>query len=218
MALPHPAKLITMAGMKKRLLPLGVQSFSKIREAGCVYVDKTERIYQLVTEAMGPVFLARPRRFGKSLLCSTLAALFEGRRELFSGLAIDSLDWEWKKHPVVHIDLNPANYLNSVNELFITINTTLETCENKYGIPNISTTIADRFRRLIQNLAVKSGQKAAVIIDEYDKPLLDTINGREIHETLKNELRGFYGVLKSSDEYLRFVLLTGVTKFSLGKR
>jgi hypothetical protein len=191
-----------------------VQAFSKIREAECVYADKTERIYQLVTEAMGPVFLARPRRFGKSLLCSTLAALFEGRRELFTGLAIDSLGWNWKKYPVIHIDLNPANYVNGVNELFITINTTLETCENKYGVCNASTTIADRFRRLILNLAVKSSEKVVVIIDEYDKPLLDTINKREVHEALKDELRGFYGVLKSSDENLRFVLLTGVTKFS----
>ncbi|MDR2795832.1 MAG: AAA family ATPase, partial [Spirochaetaceae bacterium] len=185
--------------MKKRRLPLGVQTFSEIAEDKLVYVDKTARIYDLVTDSGKFVFLARPRRFGKSLLCSTLAALFAGRRELFAGLAIDALDWEWKKHPVIHIDLNPANYLNGVNELFITINTTFETCENKYGIPNISTTIADRFRRLIQNLAAKFSEKAAVIIDEYDKPLLDTINDREVHETLKNELRGFYGVLKSSD-------------------
>jgi hypothetical protein len=200
--------------MKRRRLPLGVQSFSKIREAECVYVDKTKRIHQLVTESMGPVFLARPRRFGKSLLCSTLAALFEGRRDLFAGLAVDTLDWEWKEHPVIHIDLTPATYVNGVNELFITINTTLETCENIYGVCNVSTTIADRFRRLIQNLAVKSSEKVVVIIDEYDKPLLDTVTKREIHEALKDELRGFYGVLKACDRFLRFVLLTGVTYFS----
>ena len=102
--------------MKKRRLPLGIQTFSRIRETEYVYVDKTENIYRLVTETAGPVFLARPRRFGKSLLCSTPAALFEGRRELFTGLAIDLLEWAWKKHPVIHIDLNPANYANGTVE------------------------------------------------------------------------------------------------------
>jgi hypothetical protein len=200
--------------MGKRRLPLGVQTFSKLRELDCVYVDKTEHIYRLVTETTAPVFLTRPRRFGKSLLCSTLAALFEGRRALFAGLAIDSLDWEWKEHPVIHIDLNPANYLDGMTELLATINTTFEDCESKYGVTGTSTTVADRFRRLIQNIARKFNEKAVVIIDEYDKPLLDTINGGVLHEELKNMLRGFYGVLKSCDRYLRFVFLTGVTKFS----
>ncbi|MDR0684164.1 MAG: AAA family ATPase, partial [Spirochaetaceae bacterium] len=201
--------------MKKRLLPLGVQSFSKIREAGCVYVDKTERIYQLVTAAMGPVFLARPRRFGKSLLCSTLAALFEGRRELFTDLAIDSLDWNWKKRPVIHIDLNPANYVSGgILALQNRVNTVLATAEKKYALPPAGNDISDRFFNVIQNMSYKYNEKVVVIIDEYDKPLLDTIDSKETHEALKNELRGFYGVLKSSDRFLRFTLLTGVTKFS----
>ncbi|MDR0684074.1 MAG: AAA family ATPase, partial [Spirochaetaceae bacterium] len=200
--------------MKKRLLPLGVQSFSKIREAECVYVDKTERIYQLVTGAMGPVFLARPRRFGKSLLCSTLAALFEGRRELFAGLAVDSFGWAWKKHPVIHIDLNPANYLGGKVELVSVINMYLDEAAEKTGVQLMGDTISTRFAYLIQAAYGAFSEKVVVIIDEYDKPLLDTINDRELHEELKNMLRGFYGVLKSSDRFLRFVLLTGVTKFS----
>jgi hypothetical protein len=200
--------------MKKRLLPLGVQSFSKIREAECVYVDKTERIYRLVTAAMGPVFLSRPRRFGKSLLCSTLAALFEGRRELFVGLAIDSLDWDWKKRPVIHIDLNPANYSNGTVELLSVVRRYLNAAAKKIGIQLSDDTISGQFEKLITESYDTLNEKVVVIIDEYDKPLLDTINDREIHEELKNMLRGFYGVLKSSDQFLHFVLLTGVTKFS----
>ncbi|MDR2796699.1 MAG: AAA family ATPase, partial [Spirochaetaceae bacterium] len=201
--------------MKKRRLPIGVQTFSEISEDKLVYVDKTARIYDHVTDSGKFIFLARPRRFGKSLLCSTLAALFAGRRELFSGLAIDSLDWEWKKHPVIHIDLNPADYQGGGSRaLQNRLNTVLTIVEKKYDVPAAGNDISDRFFNLIQNLAAKFNEKAAVIIDEYDKPLLDTINDREVHETLKNELRGFYGVLKSSDEHLRFALLTGVTKFS----
>jgi PAS domain-containing protein len=179
-----------------------------------VYADKTGRIYDLVTDSGKFVFLARPRRFGKSLLCSTLAVLFEGRRELFTGLAIDSLDWEWKKHPVIHIDLNPANYLNGAVELASAIRRSLRKAARKTGLQLSDDTISGQFGELIAESYHASNEKVAVIIDEYDKPLLDTINERDIHETLKNELRGFYGVLKSSDEYLRFVFLTGVTKFS----
>ncbi|MDR2444626.1 MAG: ATP-binding protein [Spirochaetaceae bacterium] len=200
--------------MKKRRLPLGVQSFSKIREAECVYVDKTEKIYQLVTESMGPVFLTRPRRFGKSLLCSTLVELFEGRRELFKGLAIDSLDWDWKKHPVIHIDLSPADYLGGKVELLSVVRRYLNEAAERIGVQLTDDTIPGQFQGLIINGCKSRNEKVVVIIDEYDKPLLDTINDREIHEELKNMLRGFYGVLKASDRFLRFVLLTGVTKFS----
>ncbi|MDR0663594.1 MAG: ATP-binding protein [Spirochaetaceae bacterium] len=201
--------------MKKRRLPLGVQTFSEIAEDRLVYADKTGRIYDLVTDSGKFVFLARPRRFGKSLLCSTLAALFEGKRELFTGLAVDASDWEWKKHPVIRIDLSPAAYLSlGSRALENRLNTVLSMVEDKYAVQAAGGDISDRFFNLIKNLSHKSGEKVVVIIDEYDKPLLDTIAEKEIHETLKNELRGFYGVLKSSDEFLRFVFLTGVTKFS----
>jgi hypothetical protein len=189
--------------MNKRRLPPGIQTFSEIIEDNLVYVDKTGRIHDLLTDAGKFILLSRPRRFGKSLLCSTLAALFEGRRELFAGLAVDSLDWEWKKRPVIQIDLNPASYTNGVNGLFVTVNTTLEIHEKKYGVSVAATTIAGRFRHLIQRVYAKSGEKAVVLIDEYDEPLFDTINSREVH-----------GALKSGDEYLRFVFLTGVTRFS----
>jgi hypothetical protein len=200
--------------MKKRLLPLGIQAFSKIREENLVYVDKTERIYQLATESKGVTFFARPRRFGKSLLCSTLAALFEARRELFTGLAIDSSDWEWKKYPVIRIDLSPANYSDDANILKETIKNNFQNIAIVYGMEIRGGIISTQFTNLIFDMNRKFNEKVVVIVDEYDKPLLDTINNKEIHETLKNELRGFYGVLKSFDEYLRFTFITGVTKVS----
>jgi hypothetical protein len=198
----------------KRRLPLGIQSFPKIREGNYVYVDKTERIYDLITGSGSQIFLSRPRRFGKSLLCSTLSAIFEGRREFFNGLAIDSADWEWKKHPVIHIDLNPGDYERGINELFATINTALDICTGKYGIACEGESLSANFTRLINNLSEKTGERVAVIIDEYDKPLLATINNPELHKIIRAALKSFYGVLKSSDAYLRFVFLTGVTKFS----
>ncbi|MDR0760380.1 MAG: AAA family ATPase, partial [Treponema sp.] len=138
--------------MKKRRLPLGIQTFSEIAGDGLVYVDKTKRIYDLVTDSGKFVFLARPRRFGKSLLCSTLAALFEGRRELFTGLAVDSSDWEWKKHPVIHLDLNPADYITGGSRaLQNRLNTVLTMTEEKYAVPAAGNDISDRFFNLIKN-------------------------------------------------------------------
>jgi hypothetical protein len=202
-------------------LPLGIQDFAKLREEGFLYVDKTARIYDLLRNAAGPVFLSRPRRFGKSLLCSTLGAIFEGRRELFDAsagqapLAIDALPWEWKTHPVIHIDLNPGNYALGVSVLNSQVNITFELHEKKYGLERgVVDDIAGRFRQLISNAVEKTEEKAVVIIDEYDKPLLTTIDAPETHAELRNALKGFYAVLKSYDRYLQFVLLTGVTKFS----
>ncbi|MDR2097054.1 MAG: ATP-binding protein [Spirochaetaceae bacterium] len=195
-------------------LPLGVQTFSEISEDGLAYADKTKRIYRLVTGSGKFVFLARPHRFGKSLLCSTLVALFEGRRELFAGFEIDKLDWKWKKHPVIHINLKPANYFNGTAELLSVIRGYLREAARKAGVQLIEDTVSSQFARLIHDAYKECGERAVVIIDDYDKPLLDTMDRREIHEALKNELRGFYGVLKSSDEYLRFVFVTGITNFS----
>jgi hypothetical protein len=204
----------------ERKLPIGIQDFVKIRREGFCYVDKTARIYELIRRAAGPIFLSRPRRFGKSLLCSTLGALFEGRRELFGAiagqppLAIDGLEWEWKKHPVIHIDLNPGDYERGMDELSVTIKRTLELCAVKYDVPFAGETLSDLFVRLIHRLYEKFQEKVVVIIDEYDKPLLTTIDAPEIHTKIRSALKAFYGTLKSSDAWLQFVLLTGVTKFS----
>ncbi|GHT48164.1 ATPase AAA [Spirochaetia bacterium] len=199
--------------MIKKKLPLGIQTFSKIREGDYHYVDKTARIYELITTT-DVVFLSRPRRFGKSLLCSTLGSIFEGRRDLFSDLAIDSLSWEWKKYPVVRIDLNPGDYAQGIGELNATINTALNQCAKKYDVSLEGDSISSCFVNLLTNLHLKYNERVAVIIDEYDKPLLSTLDDKDIHEKIRNALKGFYGVLKSQDEHLKFVFLTGVTKFS----
>jgi len=198
----------------RRRLPIGIQDFTDIRQEGFLYIDKTARIHGLLTGSGKTFFLSRPRRFGKSLLCSTLGAIFEGRRELFSGLAIDSLPWNWKTYPVIHIDLNPGNYEKSINEMMVTIKTGLRLSAEKWGVPVEGETISDRLRLLIVNLARKFNEKVVVIIDEYDKPLLSTIAKRELHTGIRSELKGFYGVIKSCDANLRFVFLTGVTKFA----
>ncbi|MDR2577842.1 MAG: AAA family ATPase, partial [Chitinispirillales bacterium] len=207
----------------KQLLPLGIQDFVDIRERGFVYVDKTARIHELITSSGKPFFLSRPRRFGKSLLCSTLEAIFEGRRELFGemagrpALAINSLEWEWKKHPVIKIDLNPGNYTrDGLGILKLVISRQLEREAKKHGVVlNNDYDCANRFASLIEESCEKAGERAVVIIDEYDKPLLETMSGDpDMHKAIREELRGFYGVLKSSDKYMRFLLLTGVTKFS----
>jgi hypothetical protein len=198
-----------------RRLPLGVQDFVNIREEGLVYVDKTAQVHRLLTGSGKVLFLSRPRRFGKSLLCSTLGALFEGRRDLFSGLAIDGLGWEWKQHPVIHIDLNPGDYTLGPPILDNQLNVTFELYEKKYGLERgMEYDNAGRFRQFITNVTEKTGEKVVVIIDEYDKPLLTTIDAPETHTKIRSALKGFYAVLKSCDHYLKFVLLTGVTKFS----
>jgi hypothetical protein len=203
-----------------RKLPIGIQDFVSIRQEAYVYVDKTARIHKLITGSGRVFFLSRPRRFGKSLLCSTLGALFEGRRDLFGAiagqppLAIDGLEWEWKQYPVIRIDLNPGDYERGTDELSVTIKRMLELCAGKYDVPFTGETLSDLFARLIRSLYEKYQEKVVVIIDEYDKPLLTTIDAPEIHAKIRSALKAFYGVLKSSDACLQFVLLTGVTKFS----
>jgi len=205
----------------KRLLPVGIQSFPKIRESGCIYVDKTPQIYRMIGGAPGAFFLSRPRRFGKSLLCSTLGAIFEGRRELFGeiagrpALAMDSLDWEWKRHPVIRIDLNAGNYKKGIKTLYATLHDEIRREAERYGVKlRNADSPASQFKLLIEKAYKKSGEKAVVIIDEYDKPLTNTLSKRETHIELRDELKEFYGVLKSYDDYLRFIFLTGVSKFS----
>ncbi|MDR2580306.1 MAG: ATP-binding protein [Fibromonadaceae bacterium] len=205
----------------KQLLPIGIQDFVDIREQGFVYADKTARIHELITGSGKPFFLSRPRRFGKSLLCSTLEAIFEGRRELFGeiagrpALAINSLDWAWKKHPVIRIDLNVGDYINGgAEELHETLRCELQEQAERHEVELIDTNIANQFKYLIRKVSEKAGERAAVIIDEYDAPLLDTVSNAAAHEEVRSKLKGFYSALKPSDKYLRFLFLTGVTKFS----
>jgi len=200
--------------LMKRRLPTGIQDFAKIRKGNYVYADKTACIHQLITDSEGAFFLSRPRRFGKSLLCSTLGAIFEGRRELFKGLAIDSLEWEWKKHPVIRIDLNPGNYTEGIATLKKTLQGALESSATSLGLTLSGELVTIQFMNLIRDAHLKYGERAAVIIDEYDKPLLSTIDMRDLREEIRMELKGFYSVLKSADPHLKFVFLTGVTKFS----
>ena len=198
----------------KRLLPIGIQDFVKIREGGYAYADKTAHIHRLITVSEGAYFLSRPRRFGKSLLCSTLEAVFQGRRELFKKLAIDSLEWEWKKHPVIRIDLNPGDYTEGIATLKKNLQDALESSAAGLGLTLSGKLVSSRFLNLIRDAHQKYGERTVVIIDEYDKPLLGTIDMGKLREKMRNTLKGFYGVLKSADPHLKFVFLTGVTKFS----
>jgi len=197
-----------------RRLPIGIQDFVSIREEGFCYVDKTARIHQLISGSGRAFFLSRPRRFGKSLLCSTLGAVFENRRELFSGLAIDNLEWNWKKYPVIHIDLNAGVYSNGVEALHSALFRELKREAGKYELALDNQDFINQFANLIEKSYHKTNEKVVVIIDEYDKPLLAAIDDPQLHAKMRDELKGFYGVLKSYDEYLKFVFLTGVTKFS----
>ena len=197
--------------MALRKLPLGIQDFPSLREDGYLYVDKTALVHKLVNEGR-VYFLSRPRRFGKSLLCSTLAAYLEGRKELFTGLALEKLEDKWTKHPVLRLDLNAENY-NSEEALEAILNRHLESFEASYGGAPSERSLSERFLKVIERAHRVTGQRVAVIVDEYDKPLLSTLDNPTLHEALKRALKPFYGVLKSADAHLKFVLLTGVTKF-----
>jgi hypothetical protein len=195
-----------------RKLPIGIQDFEDLRTNGYLYVDKTAYIYRLAT--MGkPYFLCRPRRFGKSLFLSTLKAYFLGKKELFEGLAIAGLEKEWIEYPVFHIDMNVEGYIDE-ESLYKALETNLIKLEDVWGKDERDTTPASRLLGLIHRVYEKSGQKVVVLVDEYDKPLVSTIDDPETNEAMRKVLKGFYGVLKSADACLRFIFLTGVTKFS----
>jgi hypothetical protein len=197
-----------------RKLPLGEQDFVKIRTTGCVYVDKTALIYSLLTSSGSQFFLSRPRRFGKSLLCSTLKALFEGEKELFAGLAVEKTDWEWKQYPVISLDLNAADYDHGLDKLDARLSGALTDIAESHDVHLRGASLPEQFAFLIKDLNLQSGQQVVVIIDEYDKPLLSTLENDALHHQMLSALKAFYGVLKSNDKYLCFVFLTGVTKFS----
>lgn len=194
-----------------KLYPIGIQSFEKIREQGYIYVDKTALIYQLVATGQY-YFLSRPRRFGKSLLISTLEAYFSGKRELFAGLEMENLEKEWIKYPVLHLDLNTQKY-DSIEKLEGILNDALCRWEDIYGNRESENSLSLRFQGVIRRAAEKSGHNTVILIDEYDKPMLQAIGNPELQTEYRNTLKAFYGALKSCDGYIQFAMLTGVTKF-----
>jgi hypothetical protein len=197
--------------MDIRKYPIGIQTFEDIRTGNYVYVDKTALVYCLAAEGK-PYFLSRPRRFGKSLLLSTLKAYFEGKKDLFTGLALGELEREWQTYPVFHLDFNVGDY-HRPGGLDSALNDNLCWLEEKWGTNPQETGFPARFRGLIRRTAEKTGKQVVVLIDEYDKPLLETEDGEKRDEA-RNTLRAFYGVLKSADPWLRFYLITGITRFS----
>ena len=203
--------------------PIGIQSFERIREDGFVYVDKTALVYDLVSD--GTIyFLGRPRRFGKSLLVSTLENYFLGHKELFRGLAIDSLEQEWAEYPVFHVDFNGVNFTQP-HALEDTLQNFVEKAGKAYGITSSQAQFGLRFKEILEAAHEQTGRRAVVLIDEYDKPLLDVMNTgipspvvagdiQTLEDYNREILKGFFSVFKLADRHLRFVLLTGVTKFS----
>ena len=194
--------------------PIGIQSFDRIIEDGYVYVDKTELIYNLTHES-SIYFLSRPRRFGKSLLVSTLKNYYLGRRELFRGLAMERLETEWAVHPVFHVDFNGAVFSNA-GQLEAMLRDYVEGWERMYGlVPDKELGLGLRFRHVLRAAHEQTGRRAVVLIDEYDKPILDVLDvDASLEDRHRNVLKAFYSVFKAADEHLQFVLLTGVTKFS----
>lgn len=191
--------------------PIGIQDFEKLRTNGYSYVDKSRFVYKLATEGEY-YFLSRPRRFGKSLFLSTLEAYFQGKKELFEGLAIYDLEIEWKKYPIFHIDLNTANFREK-DSLYTVLNDYLTTWESKYGTRESEATLALRFKGVIARAAEKEGCGVVILIDEYDKPILQTLRDPELQAEHRAQLKAFYSVLKTQDRYIKFAFLTGVTKF-----
>ena len=196
---------------KEMKYPIGIQNFEKIRRDGYVYVDKTAAVHRLAM--MGNYyFLSRPRRFGKSLLLSTFRAYFEGKKELFEGLALSGLETEWKRYPILHLDLNIGKY-NTTESLNAELNRHLELWEKEYGDQYRDRSVAERFWHVIRQAYEKTGERVVILVDEYDKPLLQTIGNPDLQSEFRSTLKAFYGNLKSCDEFIRFAFLTGVTKF-----
>src|SRR5574344_1562828 len=191
--------------------PIGIQKFEKIRNDGYVYVDKTAFIYQLA-DTGSYYFLSRPRRFGKSLLISTMEAYFGGKKELFSGLAIEKLEQKWTRHPILHLDLNTERYVEpeSLNRV---LDKNLSEWESIYGTGLKETSFPLRFLGIVERAFKKTGERVVILVDEYDKPLLETINNDELQSDFRATLKAFYSVLKTQDGYIKFAFLTGVTKF-----
>ena len=195
-----------------RKLPIGIQSFEKLRTGGYLYVDKTELVYRLAKAGI-PCFLSRPRRFGKSLLLSTLEAYFLGKKDLFKGLAIERLEQDWLVYPVLHLDLNAEKY-DSNERLANLLESQLEAWEAEYGVTEINRSYSIRFMTVIRRAYEQTGRRVVVLVDEYDKPMLRSFDNPELQRDFRETLTAFYTVLKSADAYLQLVFITGVTKFA----
>lgn len=193
------------------LYPIGIQNFESLRTDGFLYVDKTALIHQLVTTGRY-YFLSRPRRFGKSLLVSTLEAYFQGKKELFEGLAMEKLEQDWLEYPILHLDLNAERY-SEVSSLDSILQRHLNLWEDTWGKDEREKTLSDRFIGVIRRAKAQSGRRVVILVDEYDKPLLQAIGDEQLQDEYRSVLKSFYGVLKTMDGDIRFALLTGVTKF-----
>ncbi|MDE6836253.1 MAG: AAA family ATPase, partial [Muribaculaceae bacterium] len=191
--------------------PVGQQSFEVLRKNGFLYIDKTRFIEKIVTGSQY-YFMGRPRRFGKSLFLSTLKSFFEGKRELFKGLYAETMDWNWETYPVLYLDLNTERY-TAPGMLDSVLNTMLCEWEDEYGVTQKADTLSQRFKVIIKAAYKKSGHPVVILVDEYDKPLVNNINNREQFESYRDSLAALYSNFKSSADYIRLVFLTGVSRF-----
>ena len=194
------------------LYPIGIQDFESLRTGGYLYIDKTALIYKLQSEGKY-YFLSRPRRFGKSLLISTMEAYFLGKKELFKGLAMEQLEQDWTVYPILHLDLNTRNYID-IDSLTEELNRHLEMWESIYGDQYKGRKVEERFYHIVRLASEKTGQKVVILIDEYDKPLLNSIGNPELQDAYRSQMKAFYSVMKTQDKYIKFGFITGVTRFS----
>ena len=199
--------------MALKLYPVGIQTFERIRKENKLYIDKTEYIYRMTHSGGCYFFLSRPRRFGKSLLVSTLESYFSGKKELFEGLAIEKLEQEWMEYPVLHFDMSGGKHMEK-EQLEDYLSNRLEAEERKWGITHTKRGANDRLTELITTAYEISGKQVVVLIDEYDAPMLDVAHDKETLDVLRNLMRNFFSPLKMCEPMLRFVFLTGITKFS----
>ena len=197
--------------MSSKIYPIGIQNFEKIRQDGYFYIDKTALMYQMVKTG-SYYFLSRPRRFGKSLLISTLEAYFQGKKELFTGLAVEKLEKDWVKYPILHLDLNIEKY-DTPDSLDNILDKSLTAWEKLYGAEPSERSFSLRFAGIIERACKQAGQRVVILVDEYDKPMLQAIGNEELQRQFRNALKPFYGALKTMDGCIKFAFLTGVTKF-----
>ena len=197
--------------MGGKIYPIGIQNFEKLRRGGYFYIDKTALMYQMVKTGRY-YFLSRPRRFGKSLLVSTLEAYFQGKKELFEGLAVEKLEKDWIKYPILHLDLNIEKYDTS-ESLDNILDKSLTAWEKLYGAEPSERSFSLRFAGIIERACKLAGQRVVILVDEYDKPMLQAIGNEELQKQFRNTLKPFYGALKTMDGCIKFAFLTGVTKF-----